>query len=69
MQFDSLRFKLTFGVALFIAISIAVMTGVGWYSMSRNNASAVALLSSSMQTQAEQTLGTRPQALPLKLQL
>ncbi|WP_306523569.1 methyl-accepting chemotaxis protein [Rheinheimera sp.] len=56
MQFDSLRFKLTSGVALFIAISIGVMTGVGWYSMSRNNASAVALLSSSMQTQAEQTL-------------
>ncbi|MCT6698966.1 methyl-accepting chemotaxis protein [Rheinheimera sp. 4Y26] len=56
MQVDSLRFKLTSGVALFIAISIGVMTAVGWYSMSRNNASAVALLSSSMQKQAEQTL-------------
>lgn len=56
MQLDSLRFKLTSGVALFIAISIGVMTAVGWYSMSRNNASAVALLSSSMQSQAEQTL-------------
>ncbi|MBU2179607.1 MAG: methyl-accepting chemotaxis protein, partial [Gammaproteobacteria bacterium] len=56
MQLSSLRFKLTFGVALFVAISISVMTGVGWYSMSRNNDSAIDALSQSMQQQAEQTL-------------
>ena len=52
MQLSSLRFKLTFGVALFVAISISVMTGVGWYSMSRNNDSATTALSKSMQQQA-----------------
>jgi methyl-accepting chemotaxis protein len=56
MQFDSLRFKLTSGVALFIAISISVMTAVGWYSMNQNNKSANKLLSDSMQRQAELTL-------------
>lgn len=56
MQFDSLRFKLTFGVAAFIAISISVMTAVGWYSMNQNNKSANKLLSDSMQRQAELTL-------------
>lgn len=53
MQFDSLRFKLTAGVALFIAISISVMTAVGWFSMNQNNQSASKLLNSSMQQQAE----------------
>jgi methyl-accepting chemotaxis protein len=56
MQFDSLRFKLTFGVAVFIAISISVMTAVGGYSMNQNNKSANKLLSDSMQRQAELTL-------------
>ena len=56
MQLSSLRFKLTLGVALFVAISIGVMTGVGWFSMSRNNDSATTALSKSMQQQAEQTL-------------
>lgn len=56
MQFDSFRFKLTSGVALFITISISVMTAVGWYSMNQNNTSANKLLSTSMQQQAQLTL-------------
>ncbi|RVU41682.1 methyl-accepting chemotaxis protein [Rheinheimera riviphila] len=63
MQLSSLRFKLTFGVALFVAISISVMTGVGWYSMSRNNDSATTALSKSMQQQAEQTLNEAAAAI------
>ncbi|MGP9802590.1 methyl-accepting chemotaxis protein [Rheinheimera sp. NSM] len=41
MLLNSLRFKLTAGVALLIAISIGSMTLIGWYSMSSSSESAV----------------------------
>jgi methyl-accepting chemotaxis protein len=56
MQFNSLRFKLSFGVALLLFISIGSMAFVGWYSMSSSNESAVKRLTSSVHTLAEQIL-------------
>lgn len=41
MLLNSLRFKLTAGVAMLIAISIGSMTLIGWYSMSSSGESAV----------------------------
>lgn len=41
MLLNSLRFKLTAGIALLIAISIGSMTLIGWYSMSSSSESAV----------------------------
>jgi len=56
MQLNSLRFKLTFGVALLLAISISSMALLAWYSMSSSSASAVEKLNSSMRLLTEQTL-------------
>lgn len=41
MLLNSLRFKLTAGVAMLIAISIGSMTLIGWYSMNTSGESAV----------------------------
>ncbi|WP_027671612.1 hypothetical protein [Rheinheimera baltica] len=41
MLLNSLRFKLTAGVAILTAISIGSMTLIGWYSMNSSSESAV----------------------------
>ena len=41
MPLNSLRFKLTAGIAALIAVSIGSMTLIGWYSMSSSGESAV----------------------------
>ena len=56
MQLNSLRFKLTFGVALLLSISIGSMAFIGWYSMTSSNESAVTKLTQSVRTLAEQIL-------------
>lgn len=66
MQLNSLRFKLTFGVALLLSISIGSMTLIGWYSMSSSNESAVTRLTQSVRTLAEQILTEAAQRTALE---
>ena len=66
MQLNSLRFKLTFGVALLLAISICSMAFIGWYSMTSSNASAVTKLTQSVRTLAEQILTEAAQRTALE---
>ena len=55
MLLNSLRFKLTVGVAILTAISIGSMTLIGWYSMDSSSQSAV--------THVRQSLGQTAQAM------
>ncbi|HEX5792452.1 MAG TPA: methyl-accepting chemotaxis protein, partial [Rheinheimera sp.] len=55
MLLNSLRFKLTAGVAILTAISIGSMTLIGWYSMDSSSQSAVA--------NVRQSLGQTAQAM------
>ena len=55
MLLNSLRFKLTAGVALLTAISISSMTLIGWYSMHNSSQSAV--------SNVRQSLGQTAQAM------
>jgi methyl-accepting chemotaxis protein len=66
MQLNSLRFKLTFGVALLLAISISSMAFIGWYSMTSSNESAVTKLTQSVRTLAEQILTEAAQRTALE---
>ncbi len=66
MQLNSLRFKLTLGVALLLAISISGMAFIGWYSMTSSNASAVTKLTQSVRTLAEQILTEAAQRTALE---
>ncbi|WP_337841323.1 methyl-accepting chemotaxis protein [Rheinheimera sp.] len=56
MQLNSLRIKLTLGVAVLLAVSIGSMAALAWYSMTSSSASAVDKLTGSMRTLAGQTL-------------
>ncbi len=66
MQLNSLRFKLTFGVALLLFISISSMAFIGWYSMTSSNESAVTKLTQSVRTLAEQILTEAAQQTALE---
>jgi methyl-accepting chemotaxis protein len=66
MQLNSLRFKLTFGVALLLSISIGSMAFIGWYSMASSNESAVTKLTQSVRTLAEQILTEAAQRTALE---
>jgi methyl-accepting chemotaxis protein len=66
MKLNSLRFKLTFGVALLLSISIGSMALIGWYSMSSSNESAVTRLTQSVRTLAEQILTEAAQRTALE---
>lgn len=66
MQLNSLRFKLTSGVALLLAISISSMAFIGWYSMTSSNESAVTKLTQSVRTLAEQILTEAAQRTALE---
>lgn len=66
MQLNSLRFKLTFGVALLLSISIGSMAFIGWYSMTSSNKSAVTKLTQSVRTLAEQILTEAAQRTALE---
>ena len=55
MLLNSLRFKLTAGVAILTAISIGSMTLIGWYSMNSSSLSAV--------SNVRQSLGQTAQAM------
>ncbi|MBU1308400.1 MAG: methyl-accepting chemotaxis protein, partial [Gammaproteobacteria bacterium] len=55
MLLNSLRFKLTVGVAILTAISIGSMTLIGWYSMNSSSQSAV--------SNVRQSLGETAQAM------
>ncbi|RVT46162.1 methyl-accepting chemotaxis protein [Rheinheimera sediminis] len=66
MQLNSLRFKLTFGVALLLLISIGSMAFIGWYSMTSSNDSAVNRLTQSVRTLAEQILTEAAQRTALE---
>ncbi len=66
MQLNSLRFKLTFGVALLLSISIGSMAFIGWYSMTSSNESAVTKLTQSVRTLAEQILTEAAQRTALE---
>ncbi len=56
MLLNSLRFKLTAGVAVLVAISISSMTLIGWYSMSSSSASAVSSVRQSLELTAQTIL-------------
>jgi len=56
MQVDSLRFKLSAGMAVLITLVVSLLTGLGWFSSKSNNDAAVLLLNQSLQQQAEATL-------------
>lgn len=56
MLLNSLRFKLTAGITLLIAISIGSMTFIGWYSMNSSSQSAVAHIRQSLGETAEDML-------------
>ena len=56
MQVDSLRFKLSAGMAVLITLVVSLLTGLGWFSSKSNNEAAIRLLNQSLQQQAEATL-------------
>lgn len=56
MQVDSLRFKLSAGMAVLITLVVSLLTGLGWFSSKTNNEAAIRLLNQSLQQQAEATL-------------
>ena len=56
MQVDSLRFKLSAGMAVLITLVVSLLTVLGWFSTKSNNDVAIALLNQSLQQQAEATL-------------
>lgn len=56
MQVDSLRFKLSAGMAVLITVVASLLTGLGWLSAKNNNDAAIKLLNQSLQQQAEATL-------------
>jgi len=56
MQVDSLRFKLSAGMAVLITLVVSLLTGLGWFSSKANNEAAIRLLNQSLQQQAEATL-------------
>ncbi|WP_337879652.1 methyl-accepting chemotaxis protein [Rheinheimera sp.] len=66
MQLNSLRFKLTLGVAVLLAVSIGSMAALAWYSMTSSSASAVDKLTGSMRTLAGQTLTEAAKTTALK---
>ena len=56
MQFQSLRFQLSLGVALLLLISTASMALIGWQSTRSSNQNAIERLDSSMRATAETIL-------------
>ncbi|MEE2022954.1 MULTISPECIES: methyl-accepting chemotaxis protein [Alkalimonas] len=56
MQLNSLRFQLSFGVALLLLISIASMALIGWQSTRSSNQNAIDRLDASMRATAETIL-------------
>lgn len=56
MQMDSLRFKLSAGMAVLIVLVVSFLTVLGWSSTKNNNDAAIRLLNQSLQQQAEATL-------------
>jgi methyl-accepting chemotaxis protein len=56
MQANSIRLKLTVGVATLLILSISAMAALAWYSMNGNNKSAVEELTQSLRHIANETL-------------
>lgn len=66
MLLNSLRFKLTVGVAVLTAISIGSMTLIGWYSMDSSSQSAVANVRQSLGQTAQTMLSTEARITALE---
>lgn len=66
MLLNSLRFKLTAGIALILAISIGSMTLIGWYSMTGSSRAAVDSITRSLEQTAKTILTTEAELTALE---